>query len=158
MVFIFFFLNSQAIQQNESLSFETQILQSGRMGKASVCYTIDSQNVGWQSQWTQSVTIHEASLDFIQFWQGDRDLAVSEGLVLLPCCPDNLLHWPQGLPSLTCNLTQTAKEEDRLRSKAHPPHPGEIIRCVLPLLGQAAPFKWSTFTEVHAIKRYGWYR
>ena len=97
----FFFLNSQAAQQNESLSFETQILQSGR-GMQSQCLLYNKQG---ECRLRELVKIAcypsiKQPLDFIQSRAGSWRFKGSKKLVSFPCHPvsSGQLHWPLSSP------------------------------------------------------------
>lgn len=90
------FLDSQAAQQNESLSFGTQILQSGRAGGASVWGTVGSRM--WAREFEEAVCRQPLSNHWTSCspGQGSGDVQGSEEWVSFPCRPvsSGLLPWP----------------------------------------------------------------
>lgn len=147
----FFFLNSQGVQQNESLSFGTQILQSGR-GKESQCLLYNQQPEYRLKELVKTAYGHPLSNNWTSYspWQGGRDLKSSKESASFPSHPLNsgLLHWPQSLPlalPLAVPCCFVPKEQRRKTCwwiRAHPPHYGKNNSgCVLLLLGQGSTFQ-----------------
>lgn len=108
--FFFFFSEFQAAQQNESLSFGTPVLQSGRgRGKASVCCTNEQPECGLR-EFEKAACSYPFSTNWTSCspWQGSGDFKGSKRLVSFPCHPvsSGWLHQPQSLPlALTCHPT-----------------------------------------------------
>lgn len=118
-IFFFFPLNSQAAQQNESLSFGTQILQSGR-GTERQCLLCNQQPECRLRELVNTDCSHPLSNHWTSYsrWQGGGDLKTQRNRFCSHVTPLVLVSFTgHCLPlTLTSFCTERAKEEAVLTS------------------------------------------